>query len=284
MPNVIINLYISLYRRLCISEEIMEENREISIDLRKVFSMLKKKAVFIIVISLIGAVLAGCITNFFIEPKYTANIKMHVYSSSDNRLASSSSITSSEIEASKQLVNTYLVVVNSDTFAQKVAAQLDNKVTPEEIQAMMTSSQIEETLAFQVNVTSTDKQLATDVANAIANTCPDEIVRILKVGGVEVIDYASVPDSPSSPNLQKNILIGLLFSFAVSFVFFFIKELFDTSITDEKDLEREFDIPILGTIPRLVPVTEKSSSESRQNIEPPKPPAESIKSKKEGTK
>ncbi len=68
MPNVIINLYISLYRRLCISEEIMEENREISIDLRKVFSMLKKKAVFIIVISLIGAVLAGCITNFFIEP------------------------------------------------------------------------------------------------------------------------------------------------------------------------------------------------------------------------
>ena len=133
-----------------------------------------------------------------------------------------------------------------NTFAQKVAAQLDNKVMPEEIQAMMTSSQIEETLAFQVNVTSTDKQLATDVANAIANTCPDEIVRILKVGGVEVIDYASVPDSPSSPNLQKNILIGLLFSFAVSFVFFFIKELFDTSITDEKDLEREFDIPILG--------------------------------------
>lgn len=263
----------------------MEENREISIDLRKVFSMLKKKIIFIVIISLIGAVLAGCITNFFIEPKYTATIKMHVYSSSDNRVASSSSISSSEIEASKQLVNTYLVVVNSDTFAQKVADRLDNGITPEQIQSMMSSSQIEETLAFQVNVTSTDPQLAADVANAIANTCPDEIVRILKVGGVEVIDYASVPDSPSSPNLQRNIMIGLLFSFAVSFVFFFVKELFDTSITDEKDLEREFDIPILGTIPRLVPVTEKTKSEQKQNIEPPtKPSIENIGKEKEGTK
>ena len=43
----------------------MEENREIDIDLRKVFSMLRKKAIFIVLISLIGATLAGCITNFF---------------------------------------------------------------------------------------------------------------------------------------------------------------------------------------------------------------------------
>lgn len=261
----------------------MEENREINIDLRKVFSMFKKKIIFIVIISLIGAVLSGCITNFFIEPKYTASTKMYVYSNNDNRVASSSSITSSEIDASQKLVNTYLVVVSSYTFAQKVADQMGDGTTPEEIRSMMSCSQIEETLAFQVNVTSTDPQYAMDVANAIANTCPDEIVRILKVGGVEVIDYATLPTSPSSPNLQKNILVGLLVSFAVSFVFFFIKELFDTSITDEKDLEREFDIPILGTIPRLVPVTEKAiSADAKSGVDPPAPPIEAINKAKEG--
>ena len=244
----------------------MEENRDINIDLRKIFSMLKKKVIFIIIISLIGGVLAGCITNFFIEPKYTASIKMHVYSSSDNRVASNSTITSSELEASQRLVNTYLVVVGSNTFTQKVADKIGNGIKPETIRSMMSCSQIEDTLAFQVNVTSTDPQLAADVANEIANTCPEEIVRILKVGGVEVIDYATPPTSPSSPNLKRNILIGLAFSFAVSFVFFFIKELFDTRIMDEKDLEREFDIPILGTIPRLVPSAEKSKSDTKASV------------------
>lgn len=258
----------------------MEENREISIDIIKIFSMLKKKVVFIVIISLIGAMLAGCITNFFIEPKYTATIKMHVYSSSDDRVASSSTMTSSEIDASQRLVNTYLVVVGSDTFSQKVADKLGNGITPGQVRSMMSFSQIPDTFAFQVNVTSADPQLAADVANAIANTCPDEIVRILKVGGVEVIDYASVPKSPSSPNLQKNITIGLLVCFALSFIFFFIKELFDTSITDEKDLEREFDIPILGTIPKLVPVTEKANLKT--NPETPNPSIETIKADKEG--
>ncbi len=260
----------------------MEENREINIDLRKIFSMFRKKIIFIVIISLIGAVLAGCITNFFITPKYTANIKMHVYSSSDNRVGANSTITSSELEASQRLVNTYLVVVESRTFREKVADKLGNNIDPDEIGAMMSCSQIEETLAFQVNVTSTNKQQATDIANAIADTCPDEIVRILKVGGVEVIDYATLPQSPSSPNLQRNILIGFLLGFAVSFIFFFVKELFDTSITDEKDLQREFDIPILGTIPRLVPVTSTTKSDSNSSLQPPKPSIESLKTDKEG--
>lgn len=259
----------------------MEENREINIDLRKIFTMLKKKLIFVVIISLIGGVLAGCITNFFIEPKYTATIKMHVYSNSDNRIASNSTITSSEFEASQRLVNTYLVVVGSDTFTQKVADKMDNVVTADEIRSMMSCSQIEDTVAFRVSVTSTNPQLAMEIANEIANTCPEEIVRILKVGGVEVIDYATEPKSPSSPNLKKNVLIGLLASFAVSFVFFFIKELFDTSITDEKDLEREFDIPILGTIPRLVPVTEKTRMDTSTNLNPPQPSIETINTGKE---
>ncbi|MDE6154867.1 MAG: hypothetical protein K2F67_00345 [Eubacterium sp.] len=259
----------------------MEENREITIDLRKIFSMLRKKMIFIVIIALIGSVLAGCITNFFIEPKYTATIKMHVYSSSDNRIGANSSISSSEIDASQKLVNTYLVVVKSKTFTEKVADKIGGNITARQISSMMSCAQIPDTLAFQVNVTSTSPQQAMEIANAIADTCPDEIVRILKVGGVEVIDYATVPESPSSPNLKKNVLIGFLAGFALSFIIFFIKELFDTSITDEKDLEREFDIPILGTVPRLVPSTEKPKNEIKSSTDLSKPSFDIVNTTKE---
>lgn len=249
----------------------MEDNREIEIDFRKLFSMLKRKAVFIVLIALIGATLAGCFTNFFIKPQYTASVKMHAWSNSDNLLTPNNSISLTEYQASEMLVNTYLVVITSDTFLETVANELGNDMTSGQIKSMLSCSQIQDTIAFRISITSTDPQQATDVANKIAEMCPKEIVRIMKVGGVEVIDYAKKPSSPSSPNLKKNILIGFLAGFALSFAVFFIKELFNTSISDEGDLMREFSIPIIGTVPKLVPITDHSKLEHSSAVDPPQP-------------
>lgn len=262
----------------------MEENKEIYIDLSKIFSTLKKRIVYILLIALVGTTISGCITNFFITPKYTASVQLHVYSNSNNRIGSSSSISSGDYDASQKLVNTYLVVVKSNTFREKVADKLGGNITANQIKRMVTCAQIEDTLAFQVNVTSTSPQQAMDIANAIAEACPEEIVRILKVGGVEVIDYATLPTSPSSPDLNRNLLIGFVVAFFAAFIFFYIKELFDTSIHDQRDLESEFDIPILGTVPKLIPVTSKTdnkSTSSTTTLEPPKPSIDKNANKEE---
>ena len=153
-----------------------------------------------------------------------------------------------------------MFVVKSRTFRDKIADKLSSEVTSSQLKSMISCSQVESTLIFQVNVTSTSPQLASDVANTIAELAPDEIVRVLKVGGVEVVDYASVPTSPSSPNLAKSILIGFAVAFALAFIIFFTKELFDTRITRETDLTKDFDIPVLGTVPRLLPVETKKES------------------------
>ncbi len=46
--------------------------------------MLKKKVAIILVIAFIGAALAGCITNFFIKPKYTSGVSFYVNNNNDN--------------------------------------------------------------------------------------------------------------------------------------------------------------------------------------------------------
>lgn len=259
----------------------MDENKEIDIDLTKIFEMLKKKAIFIVIVGIVGAILSACVTNFFIEPQYTASVKLHAYSNSDSKIGASTNISSGEIDASQKLINTYLVIIGSDTFLEKVADSVGN-VTVGQLKGMIHSSQIEETVAFSVSVTSTSPELATNIANTIAELCPDEIIRVLKVGGVEVIDYATVPTAPTSPNMPKNILIGFAAGFVVAFLYFFIKELFDTKIHDRSDLEKEFDIPILGVIPRILPVSEtSSSSNSDRSIEPPKPHISNEKTGKE---
>lgn len=254
----------------------MDENKEIEIDLKKIFEMIKQKLVYIILVTVIGGILSGCITNFFITPQYTASIKLYAWSNSANLSNLDNYVSLNDFEASKMLINTYLVAIQSDTFIEKVADQVGDNISVNQIKKMLSCSAIEETNAFRISITSADPQQAADIANVVADVCPDELVRILKVGGVEIIDYAKVPSNPSSPNIKRNLLIGAAAGFIISFAFFFIKDLFDTSINDENDLKKEFDIPIIGTIPKLIPVTEKSKNNiNSEFLTPPQPTANS---------
>ncbi|MCD7873341.1 MAG: Wzz/FepE/Etk N-terminal domain-containing protein [Clostridiales bacterium] len=239
----------------------MENEKEIEIDFAKIFNMLKKRIVYIILGALITAVLAGCITEFFIQPKYSSSCKLYVYSNTD-RVSTSSSVGVNELNASQQLVNTYIVAIGSDTVLQMVIDELNLNMTTSQLSSMITCSQIDETEFFNVTVTGTNAAQAADIANAVAKVAPEEIIRVLKVGGVEVLDYAKVPSSPSSPNLKRNIILGALAGFILIFAVFTVREIFDTTVTSEKDIEKEFDIPILGTIPRLFASDAKPSSEN----------------------
>ncbi|MDD6728084.1 MAG: Wzz/FepE/Etk N-terminal domain-containing protein [Eubacteriales bacterium] len=239
----------------------MEENREIEIDLRAIFFTLRKKIVFMLLVALVCATAAGCFTNFFIQPKYTAAVTLCAYND-NNRVGTDGSITSSEIDASQNLVNTYIEILKSYTFLEKVVDYIDYDLSASALKSMISCGQVEDTFIFKVSVTSTDPQEAMDIANAIAEICPDEIIRIINAGSIQIVDLAKLPTTPSSPNLKKNVAIAFLAGFAVSFALFFIKEIFNTTVNDEKDLEKAFDIPVLGTIPRLAPVNSTQDSSS----------------------
>lgn len=242
----------------------MDETKEIDIDLRKIFYMMRTKLVFIFLATILFAVAAGCFTHFFISPTYSASIKMYAYSNTD-RVSTDSSISQTELNTAQELVNTDIYILESDTVLDMVAEDLGLNSSASTLRSMISANQVEGTIAFQVTVNSKDPELSAKIANSIAKIAPDEIARIANAGGVEVIDYAKVPSNPSSPNTKKNILIGALAGFVLSFAGFFVYEMFDTTITNAKDLEREFEIPILGTIPKLEEIEKNDSGSDNSN-------------------
>mgnify|MGYP000209900975 FL=1 len=56
----------------------MDQTKEIDIDLKKIFFMMRKKVVYILLFTLLGGIAAGCFTEFFIDQKYTAKISLYV--------------------------------------------------------------------------------------------------------------------------------------------------------------------------------------------------------------
>lgn len=229
----------------------MDETKEIDIDLRKIIYMMRTKIIFIILITILFAAISGLYTHVFITPMYSTSVSMCVYSDTD-RVTTDKSISSSELVASKDLVKSYIFILTQDPIMTQVANRLGNDESAASIRNAISATTVEDTLIFTVTVKHADPSRAVKIAKAIADVAPGEMKKVLKLGNVTIVnEEPKVPQSPSFPNTKKNISIGAIAGFIISFAGFFIYELFDTTITNAKDLERDFALPVLGTVPAL---------------------------------
>lgn len=89
------------------------------------------------------------------------------------------------------------------------------------------------------------------IANAFIDVAPEEILRVIKAGAVEILDRAVVPSKPSSPNMVKNVAVGVVLGFIVAVAFVILYELFNTKVRTEENLLRVVKAPVIGYIPDL---------------------------------
>lgn len=73
----------------------------------------------------------------------------------------------------------------------------------------------------------------------------------VSLSNVSVIDPAEVPRSQSSPNLFKNLLVGLLVGLGLAALVVFFKDQFDDAIRVPEDIEAKLNLPLLGVVPQV---------------------------------
>lgn len=72
----------------------------------------------------------------------------------------------------------------------------------------------------------------------------------ISLSNISIVDNAEVPTAPSSPNLMKNLLVGLALGIGLAAATVFIKDQFDDSIRVPEDVENKLALPLLGVVPR----------------------------------
>lgn len=224
----------------------MEETNEVS--LQEIFMILWSKVLVIVLCTVIGAIVAFTVSKFVVEPTYTSRISMYV---NNNANAESTVANINDINASQKLVSTYIEILKSDNVLSKVCEATQVAYTPAEVRKMMSASSINGTEIFEVKVTTKDAGEAALLANTIAELAPEEIIRVVKAGSVELIDQAIPATSPSSPNVILNTIIGLMLGGVLSVLGVLVTAMLDNRIKDEDDLKKHYDIPVLGAIPDL---------------------------------
>lgn len=229
---------------------------DIELDLWETLQIIRRKIWIILSCTIVLGLGVFLVSRFLITPQYSASTSMYVYNGEDR---ADQLITASDLTTSQKLVQTYIVVLTSDTVLNRVADQLDNTYTAKELRDMVQASAIENTEAFRVTVTNPDPAMAQKIANTIAEFAPFDIIRVVKAGSVEVIDHATLPTSQSSPNNLRNGMIGALLGLMLSCMVAIVASMMDSAVRSEEDLTSKFDLPVLGVIPSL--------TESKENGE-----------------
>ena len=229
------------------------------INLRDLLSYFKKHLILFIVVVLF-VVSAGTIYSVFIlKPEYKSQAT--VILSSDK----SKNTVQSEINANKNLIDTYTEVVKSHRVLDRVKSEMQIEDTYEQLVKKVTVASLKDTEIISISVVDLNKNHSYSLANRIADTFTDEIGQIYNDKSVNVLDRAVEPQKPYNVDIIKQEAIyaaaGIVLATAVIFLMFY----FDRTIKTTEQIEQLFKLPIYGKVRKLE--TEKQKQQRKKRAE-----------------
>ena len=246
-------------------EKRFERNEEIEIDLRRVFEAILKKIWLVVIVTVLAGAMAFVYTQQFVTPLYKSKAMFYVNNSNISLGDASLSVTTGDISASRNLVKTYIVVLNTRSTLMDVIDYAGVDYSYAQIKDMIAAAPVDETEVFEVVVTSPDPVEADKIADAITYILPKKITSIIEGTSAKIVDASIVAAAPSSPNTMRNTALGAILGMIAIMGFIALVEIFDTTIRTEEDIDMVSNYPILASVPDMAAGSKESSYGSYYN-------------------
>ncbi len=225
-----------------VDKEMMQTEDEIEINLGELFQLLKQNIKMIVISILIGIIVLGIMTVFFINKKYESTSKLFLKPDVTEGITDYTQINSNNL-----MVNNYIEMLKGNNIQSQAAKELNMETS--EVNAALTISNQTNTQIISITATTTDPELSKQIVDAVVKVFRKEVKETLNVNNIAVVDQAEVATAPVSPNLKMNLIIGALLGGFISVGYLFIKFMLDTHIHNKEEAEKYLGIPMLGSIP-----------------------------------
>ncbi|MBM7869830.1 capsular polysaccharide biosynthesis protein [Clostridium pascui] len=233
----------------------MEE--EITLDLRDLFIMLKKRVKLIVAITVACTLFSAILSFFIIKPTFESRTSIIVGKPQETE----SKLNNNDVAMYQKLIKTYAVIAKSERVAQNASVKLGIKYTPKEIQGMINVTPQQDTQVLEIKAENKDAKEAAAIIDAVTSAFVEESKASFPTGGtIEVLDRAKVPEKPIKPKKAINVAIAFFLGLMVSVGLAFVLEYMDKTIKTEEDVERYLGLPVIGIIPKQVEETQKKHS------------------------
>lgn len=221
------------------------DNASIEIDVLYLLRKLWSRKFFIIFIALVVGTIALLGSVFLIKPKYTSTTRIYVVS------RTADSITNQDLQAGSYLVKDYQEVITSNEVLSSVIDKEKLSLTPNELSSMISVTIPTDTRVISISVEDDNAQEATTIANTVREVAAEKIKAVTKVDDVTTLEAAEVPKEPSSPNIKRNTLIGVIAGGVLAVISIIILEILDDRVRRPEDIEDVLELPLLGIVPDI---------------------------------
>ncbi len=229
----------------------MEHKEEMVIDMQRLLKAVLDKMWLVLTAAALSSVIFLVGTLLLITPKYESSAMFYVNNNSLSVGEASFSITSSDITASKSLVDSYIVILQTRETLNDVIDYAGVERSVKDLREMISAEAVNATEIFEVVVTSPDPEEAESLAEAIAYILPKRISSIIEGTSAKVVDAAVLPVRPSSPSYLVNTILGFVFGLLLSVSVIVLMETLDIRIRGEEDITQLTKHPVLTAVPDM---------------------------------
>ncbi|MCR5057266.1 MAG: hypothetical protein K6A81_01430 [Clostridiales bacterium] len=233
------------------SDNVMKKQEE-EIDLLKLAKVLWRKIWVILICAVVLGIAGYYWTYRKMYTSYRSSALLYVNNNSVSLGSAKLSISSGDIKAVNNLMETYSVILNSRNTLNEIIAETGIPFTYEELKDMIKTETVGDTAIFKITVTTADAELSAHLANSILEVLPGKISTIIEGASAQIVDYAVTGEPVVNGNPIKTAAIGALIGIVLSCGVIIFLSLIDTKIRNEDFLLENFkDIPVLTSIPNL---------------------------------
>lgn len=224
------------------------------INLQEFLYNIKKKFAIILIVTLVGAIIGGLYSLFFVKPMYETSTTLILARSSSNNNSNNNlgdSITQTDIVLNQKLIATYGEIIKSRSVAKEVIEKLGLNMTAEQLISGITVSSKTDTEILKITVKNADNNLAPKIASTLAEVFTEKVKEIYNIDNVSIVDEAEVPTKPYNTNSLKTIGIFTFGALLVTVLFIFVVTYFSNTVKDEEELERLLNLRVIAIIPKI---------------------------------
>ena len=235
---------------------VKKQHRKIEVNLIAVTRLLWQKKWWILLAGVASAVLFYLASLLFITPLYSASVTL--YANNSISTDKNTSITTSDMNASARLVDTYAAIIMSDPVLDQVKEENNIRMSTAKLIRHISITQVYDTEVFKITVKNPSAKTAADIANSIAEIAPGKIAEIVDGCSIKIISNAKVPGIKSYPDDEKTIAMGLFIGLVLAVLVICTIAVLDTRVKGESDLY-EWEYPVIGTIPSFAGAERKET-------------------------
>lgn len=225
-----------------------QDNQTVEIDVLSLVKTLWRRKFLIVVTAFVMAIVALGYSTFIIKPNYTSTTRIYVVNRQANE---NSTLTNQDLQAGTYLVKDYKEIILSQDVLAKVIDDLKLNVQPSALAKKINVTVPTDTRIVSIAVSNGDAKEAARIANSLRQVAAEKIIAVTKVADVTTLEEAEVPNSPSSPNIRRNTLIGFLAGGVLISVVILVVEVLDDRVKKPEDVEEALGITLLGVVPNM---------------------------------